>query len=246
MAAALALSFSTPVGASLVDRVIEVTVNDGEDDSALVTRIIRLEVPEPPEEVVPSIVEEEIPDRPEIDTNFGSGILQGFRYAERLSLVEEEIEPEEIPILTVSPMYSGTAEPGTVVTVKVLGANGESIANGATSVVADVSGNWLSIFPDLELPDEHHYVVVEQTAPTWQTDEMRSQRPVKTYFAPSINQGVSGRLEDFGVAGVLGRRLSGVAMGELNDSSRYPNAPINADWRLGQGNSPVASGIGGI
>ncbi|MEO0413947.1 MAG: VCBS domain-containing protein, partial [Verrucomicrobiota bacterium] len=229
------------------DREIEIVVSDGEENSQLVTTSVRLEVPEPPEEVIPSIVEErEVVENSEVDTNFGSGILQGFRYAERLSLVEEEVEPEAMPILTVSPMYSGTAEPGTVVTVKVLGSNGESLSNGAMSVVADMSGNWLAIFPDLELPDQHHYVVVEQTAPTWQTDEMRGHRALKAYFAPSINQGVSGGQEDFGVAGVYGRRLSGIAIDQLNQSALYPNAPANADWRLGQGNSSAASGIGGI
>ena len=57
-----------------------------------------------------------------------------------------------LPILAIDPIYSGTAEPGSNVTIRLYGEQGQ--LTGVRQILADSGGHWIAIFPrtSLETP----------------------------------------------------------------------------------------------
>ncbi|MEO0417096.1 MAG: VCBS domain-containing protein, partial [Verrucomicrobiota bacterium] len=155
------------------DRVFDVYVNDGEDDSKIATTKICIASP----------------------VSRGSSILQGFRFANEsdlesaFGLIEYEEDEKTAPLLPLAPLFSGVATPGSVVKVKIVGASGETALAGEVSVVADAGGNWLADFHDLEMSSKPYFVIVEQVAPAWDADKAGDQRSVNVFLSPAINQG---------------------------------------------------------
>ena len=54
-----------------------------------------------------------------------------------------------LPVLAIDPIYSGTAEPGSNVTIRLYGPQGE--LTGVRNVLADAGGHWIAIFPRVDL-----------------------------------------------------------------------------------------------
>ncbi|MEL6466195.1 MAG: isopeptide-forming domain-containing fimbrial protein [Pseudomonadota bacterium] len=50
-----------------------------------------------------------------------------------------------LPVLAIDPIYSGTAEPGSNVTIRLFGEQGQ--LTGIRHVLADAGGHWIAIFP---------------------------------------------------------------------------------------------------
>ncbi len=88
------------------------------------------------------------------------------------------------PILPVSPIYSGLAEPGTTLNFVLYDALGNEIAN--QTVMADTAGNWLASFPGVLMFDQPHHMVIEQTSSTYNasSDGFFNMR---TYYNPNFN-----------------------------------------------------------
>ena len=157
----------------------------------------------------------------------GSGILEGFRFAERRGHSEGE---GNAPLLLLMPTYSGTAEPGSVITLSVMGPGGELLSGGSMTVVADLSGGWIAKFSGLDIGDTYYFVKVSITPPTW---GVGSTGVFRTFFAPALN-GSNTAEEAMSVDSVMGRRLSPVAIEGMIDADRHPNGS-NEDWRKANG-----------
>ena len=150
----------------------------------------------------------------------GSRILEGFRFAESSGFDDREEESNSTgrPILTLIPTYSGSASPGSVITISVLGRNGELLSGGQMTVVADIAGNWIANFNTLILGDSHYFVQIQTKPAAWGP----SQPGVfQTFFAPAINPTFTGS-QGLSIDSILGRRLSTVGMELLNQANRNP------------------------
>ncbi|HID70476.1 MAG TPA: hypothetical protein EYP35_08480, partial [Desulfobacterales bacterium] len=69
------------------------------------------------------------------------------------------------PMLPVSPIYTGHAEPGTTLEFILYDALGNQIAY--QSVMADTAGDWLVSFPGALMFDHPHHMEIQQTASTY-------------------------------------------------------------------------------
>ena len=156
----------------------------------------------------------------------GSRILEGFRFAESAGFDQRDEEGNSTgtPILTLIPSYSGTASPGSVITISVLGRNGELLSGGQLTVVADIAGNWIANFNTLILGDSPYVVQIYTQAPAFLSS---TPGVFETFRAPSINPTFS-ESEGLSVNSIFGRRLSGVGMMELNEANRNPGGNSGA------------------
>ena len=157
----------------------------------------------------------------------GSGILEGFRFAEPRG---RDGGGDGGPLLLLMPTYSGSAAPGSVITLSVMGADGSTMRGGSITVVADLSGAWIAKFAGLEIGNTFYYVKVETAAPAWSTGVKGS---FEVFFAPAIN-GSHTENDVLTVDSVMGRRLNSVALDSLIEANAHPNGS-NADWRKANG-----------
>jgi len=108
------------------------------------------------------------------------------RYFERLDeqpwfrpARERVFEP---PLIPVSPIYSGYAEPGTTLRLDLYDALGDRI--GYETVMADAAGNWLSTFAGTLIFDEPHHLHIEQVPSTYNASTAGGFN-LRTYFSPA-------------------------------------------------------------
>ena len=94
--------------------------------------------------------------------------------------------PVTTPLLpiTLAPMFSGTAEPGSVLNVEMRGAGG--LLLGAQSVVVYAGGNWQVSMPDTVQPDSAYTVSVRQWNLFPGAGIEGSGYNLRTYFAPAF------------------------------------------------------------
>jgi len=129
--------------------------------------------------------------------------------------VIEELPPSR---LVFQPLYSGTAEPGSTLTVSIYDARGDLI--GSETTVADAGGNWLASFFKTVMQDEPHSIVIRQSygGPSALADAGFNFR---TYFAPAM-QGGTFISEHLTVENVVGKREAANAVGALYEAGIYP------------------------
>jgi len=83
-----------------------------------------------------------------------------------------------LPVLAIDPIYSGTAEPGSNVTIRLYGPQGEQ--TGLRHVLADAGGHWIAIFPrtELESPyDDSMFATLQGSRVFDAPVELLDQRP---------------------------------------------------------------------
>ena len=88
------------------------------------------------------------------------------------------------PVLPVSPMYTGHAEPGTTLEFTLYDALGNQI--GQETVMADTAGNWLASFPGVVLYDLPHHMNIEQTMSSYNASTAGFFN-MRTYFSPNFS-----------------------------------------------------------
>jgi uncharacterized repeat protein (TIGR01451 family) len=89
-----------------------------------------------------------------------------------------------LPPLPISPLYSGSTEPGTTLHIRLFDAEGREI--GTQTVVADVGGNWVAGFPSVILFDQPHAIEMQQVTSTMNESTL-SGFNLRTYFSPATH-----------------------------------------------------------
>lgn len=159
----------------------------------------------------------------------GSEILQGFRFSEPGGLRNpERVTGGELQLVTSMPFYAGYASPGTVITISIIGPDGQTLFGGIQTVIADGAGSWTSSFTGLGLGSGPYYIQVEQRLPTW---DMNTPSAFTTFFSPTLTNSYT-ESEVLTVESVMMRRLSGEALREIIDLNHNPQG-TNVDWRTG-------------
>jgi uncharacterized repeat protein (TIGR01451 family)/fimbrial isopeptide formation D2 family protein len=131
-----------------------------------------------------------------VDVGVGVGIDLRLEYLDAMYMYKffsESDDPlfpvyydTEIPdyILPVSPLYTGTAEPGTTLCLSIYDADGNVV--GFETVMADTAGNWLASFPGTLLYDLPHHMEIEQTISAYNTST-EGLFNMRTYFNPNFS-----------------------------------------------------------
>lgn len=88
------------------------------------------------------------------------------------------------PLLPVSPMYTGHAEPGTTLYINLTDAQGNLV--GSQLVMADTGGNWLANFSGTLLYDMPHNIDIQQDLSLYNASSAGGFN-LRTYFMPAIS-----------------------------------------------------------
>ena len=115
--------------------------------------------PEPPQPPTPVTPPEPVVPPAGLDAD-GLFMHQQFDRQTILPFTGRVIDYDQ-PILPVSPLYTGHAEPGTTLALTVYDGDGNPI--GYETVMADSAGNWLAGFPGTVFMDLPHHMSIEQT-----------------------------------------------------------------------------------
>ena len=89
-----------------------------------------------------------------------------------------------LPPLPVSPLYSGWAEPGSTLDLKMYDQHGNLI--GSQAVMADTGGNWVATFPSVVVTDRPYAIDVTQTQSVQSMHAMAGFN-LRTYFSPAVH-----------------------------------------------------------
>jgi len=87
-----------------------------------------------------------------------------------------------LPPLPVVPLYSGSAQPGTVITIHLYDGHGRQI--GESTSVTDAGGNWLVGFPMVVLQDYPHTISITQQPCSYNL--LRGGYNLRIYFSPCL------------------------------------------------------------
>ncbi|MEM9582349.1 MAG: isopeptide-forming domain-containing fimbrial protein [Pseudomonadota bacterium] len=96
---------------------------------------------------------------------------------DRPRAIEGIDDAQFLPILLIDPIFTGTAEPGSNVTINLFGQDGR--LDYVRNIVADTGGHWIAIFPRVELdqPEDDFYEFNQRSvlfdAPVKLLDEAR-------------------------------------------------------------------------
>lgn len=134
----------------------------------------------------------------------------------------EEIEPWRPPALTLAPIYSGHAEPGTTLSIFMYDVKGQVI--GSQTVIADAGGNWLATFPSSVVYEMPHFVIIGQSKPSYSTEDHHGFN-LRTYFAPATHTGMF-FYEEFTVNQVFAKRAAALMQTSIDSAED----PFNFDW----------------
>lgn len=117
------------------------------------------------------------------------------------------------------PFYSGTAQPGSTLSIDILGAGGEVL--GSTSTMADASGNWTANFYNTYLRTDQPHIVSIRQLHTGYTPLEGSGFNLRRYFSPALLGGAYAS-EVLTVDNVLGARSASVLLAALHSASVHP------------------------
>ena len=92
--------------------------------------------------------------------------------------------PRKFLPLPVDPIYSGLAEPGTTLLLRIFDEQGHEI--GVRSVVADSGGNWIATFPGVVVWEHPHSMSVEAIGALHTLGE-ENQYNTRRYFQPALH-----------------------------------------------------------
>lgn len=126
--------------------------------------------------------------------------------------------------LPVDPIFSGLAEPGTTLSLKIYDEEGNII--GERQVVADSGGNWLASFPNTVIWKHPHRMDVEQTAPI-QTDVHELDGfNMRRYFHPALHSSLF-----FSERDTVSSVMRNSAYETIDSMHEANNSPLQVGWR---------------
>lgn len=126
--------------------------------------------------------------------------------------------------LPVDPIFSGLAEPGTTLSLKIYDEAGNVI--GERQVVADSGGNWLASFPNTVIWKHPHRMDVEQTAPIQSDVERVDGFNMRRYFHPATHHSLF-FTERLTVESVM-RNSAYATIESMHETN---NNPLQVGWR---------------
>jgi len=88
------------------------------------------------------------------------------------------------PLLPVSPIYTGHAEPGTTLFINLTDAQGNFV--GSQLVMADTGGNWLANFSGSLMYDMPHNIEIQQDMSLYNASSAGGFN-LRTYFMPALS-----------------------------------------------------------
>ena len=147
-----------------------------------------------------------------------------------------------LPRVPVDPMFSGTAEPGTLLTAKVYDADGRLVAE--RQVMADTAGNWLMSFPGTVFYEQPQKMEFSRTAAVGSTgagvNEADAQFALRRFFHP-VTHATLFFTENPTVGGALG----GAAGQRLDAAHRANRHPLGTGTAVRAWNLAAASATAG-
>ena len=124
----------------------------------------------------------------------------------------------------VDPIFSGLAEPGTTLNLKIYDESGNII--GERQVVADAGGNWLANFPNTVIWKEPHRMSVEQTAPIQGGVNHVDGFNMRRYFHPAMHHSLFFTERD-----TVQSIERNSAFNTINSMHEANNNPLQLGWR---------------
>jgi uncharacterized repeat protein (TIGR01451 family) len=124
---------------------------------------------------------------------------------------------------TLQPMYSGTAQPGSTLSVNLYNAQGELI--GSRDAVADAGGNWMVSFYDTNVRAEPHSVSLRQSFPGY-SPLADAGYNLRAYYSPAF-QGGTFVSEALTVQNVVGKR----SLNGFRAMFAAAAHPVSLGWR---------------
>lgn len=126
--------------------------------------------------------------------------------------------------LPVDPIFSGLAEPGTTLSLKIYDDQGNVI--GERQVVADSGGNWLATFPNTVIWKNPYRMDVEQTAPI-QTDVQELDGfNMRRYYHPATHHSLFFTERD-----TVSSVMRNSAYETIESMHEANNNPLAVGWR---------------
>jgi hypothetical protein len=126
--------------------------------------------------------------------------------------------------IPVDPIFSGLAEPGTTLSLKIYDEAGNII--GERQVVADASGNWLANFPNTIIWKDPHRMDVEQTAPIQGSVDEVDGFNMRRYFHPATHHSLYFTERD-----TVSTVMRNTAYETIESIHAANNAPLQVGWR---------------
>ena len=129
---------------------------------------------------------------------------------------------EQFQTRVLQPMYSGTAQPGSTLSVDLYNARGELI--GSRDTVVDAGGNWAASLYDVAMADQPHSVVLRQSY-TGYTPLAQAGFNLRPYYSPAF-QGGTYVSEALTVENVVGKR----SLAGFHDMFAAAAHPLSLSW----------------
>jgi len=123
------------------------------------------------------------------------------------------------------PFYSGTAEPGSTLSVDLYDSYGDLL--GSQSTVVDAAGNWIASFYDVAMTDRPHSLVLRQTYAGY-TPFADAGYNLRRYFSPALLGGAYAS-EYLTVENVLGKRAAFHSVDAVYSATVQP---ISMGWHM--------------
>ena len=147
-----------------------------------------------------------------------------------------------LPRVPVDPMFSGTAEPGTLLTARVYDADGRLVAE--RQVMADTAGNWLMSFPGTVFYEQPQKMEFSRTAAVGSTgagvNEADAQFALRRFFHPVTHATLF-----FTENPTIGGALGGAAGQRLEAAHRANQNPLGTGTQVRAWNLAAASATAG-
>ena len=126
--------------------------------------------------------------------------------------------------IPIDPIFSGLAEPGTTLSLKIYDEEGNII--GERQVVADASGNWLANFPNTIIWKDPHRMDVEQTAPIQGSVDEIDGFNMRRYFHPATHHSLYFTERD-----TVSTVMRNTAYETIESMHAANHAPLQVGWR---------------
>ncbi len=137
---------------------------------------------------------------------------------------DDRTEDRTLKPIPVDPIFSGLAEPGTTLNLRIYDQAGNVI--GERQVVADAGGNWVANFPNAVIWKHPHRMDVEQTAPIQSDVNRHDGFNMRRYFHPATHSSLF-----FSERDTVQSIERNSAYETINSMHEANNNPLQVGWK---------------